>query len=80
MLREDKKVQDNMNYKSDKDKMQKNNGIKTAGTVFSISDYNKYKQAVADDNVKEIFPDKSIFELEKMRELYEKEKAREMQG
>ena len=80
MLREDKKVQDNMNYKSDKDKMQKNNNIKTAGTVFSISDYNRYKQAVADDNVKEIFPDKSIFELEKMRELYEKEKARQMQG
>ena len=27
MLRENKKVQDNMNYKSDKDKMQKSNGI-----------------------------------------------------
>jgi len=51
-----------------------------AGGVFSISNYNKYKQAVENDNVKEVFPDTPIFELEKMRELYEKEKARKLQG
>ena len=37
MLREDKKVQDNMNYKSDKDKMQKSNGIKMAKYEPGIS-------------------------------------------
>jgi ASC-1-like (ASCH) protein len=69
-----------MDYKSKKDEMQKNNNMKMAGGVFNISDYNKYKKAVEDDNVREVFPDTSIFELEKMRELYEKEKARKLQG
>lgn len=80
-IRDDSKyVEDNMDYKSKKDEMQKNNNIKMAGGVFSISNYNKYKQAVENDNVKEVFPDTPIFELEKMRELYEKEKARKLQG
>jgi len=80
-IRDDSKyVEDNMDYKSKKDEMQKNNNMKMAGGVFSISNYNKYKQAVENDNVKEVFPDTSIFELEKMRELYEKEKARKLQG
>ena len=80
-IRDDLKyVEDNMDYKSKKDEMQKNNNMKMAGGVFSISNYNKYKQAVENDNVKEVFPDTSIFELEKMRELYEKEKARKLQG
>jgi ASC-1-like (ASCH) protein len=80
-IRDDSKyVEDNMDYKSKKDEMQKNNNMKMAGGVFNISDYNKYKKAVEDDNVIEVFPDTSIFELEKMRELYEKEKARKLQG
>jgi len=80
-IRDDSKyVEDNMDYKSKKDEMQKNNNIKMAGGVFNLSDYNKYKQAVENDNVKEVFPDTPIFELEKMRELYEKEKERKMQG
>ena len=80
-IRDDLKyVEDNMDYKSKKDEMQKNNNMKMAGGVFSISNYNKYKQAVENDNVKEVFPDTPIFELEKMRELYEKEKARKLQG
>ena len=37
MLREDKKVQDNMNYKLDKDEMQKSNGIKMAKYEPGIS-------------------------------------------
>ncbi len=80
-IRDDSKyVEDNMDYKSKKDEMQKNNNMKMAGGVFNISNYNKYKKAVEDDNVREVFPDTSIFELEKMRELYEKEKARKLQG
>jgi len=80
-IRDDSKyAEDNMDYKSKKDAMQKNNNMEMAGGVFSLSDYNKYKQAVENDNVMEIFPDKSIFELEKLRQLYEAEKARKMQG
>ena len=45
--------------------------------VFDLNKYNKYKQAIADDNVIEIFPDESIFELEKMRKLFEKEMERQ---
>ena len=37
MLREDKKVQDNMNYKLDKDEMQKSNGIRMAKYEPGIS-------------------------------------------
>ena len=80
-IRDDAKyAEDNMDYKSKKDAMQKNNNMEMAGGVFSLSDYNKYKQAVENDNVMEVFPDKSIFELEKLRQLYEAEKARKMQG
>ena len=80
-IRDDSKyAEDNMDYKSKKDAMQKKNEDKMAGGVFNLSNYNKYKKAVEDDNVREIFPDTPIFELEKMRELYEKEKERKMQG
>jgi ASC-1-like (ASCH) protein len=80
-IRDDAKyAEDNMDYKSKKNAMQKNNNMEMAGGVFSLSDYNKYKQAVEKDNVMEVFPDKSIFELEKLRQLYEAEKARKMQG
>ena len=75
-----KYAEDNMDYKSKKDAMQKDNGMKMAGGVFKLSDYNKYKKAVEEDNVREVFPDTSIFELEQMRKLYEAEKARKMSG
>ena len=29
--------------------------------VFSLAKYNKYKKALEEDNVKEVFPDESIF-------------------
>jgi len=77
---ENKQTEDNIDYKSKKEANQKNNNMKMAGGVFSLSDYNKYKQAVEKDNVMEVFPDKSIFELEEMRRLYEAEKARKMSG
>ena len=35
--------------------------------------YNKYKQALEDDNVIEIFPDESQFELMRMYNRYMKE-------
>ena len=41
--------------------------------VFSLSKYNKYKRALQDDNVKEVFPDESIFELRRMFDMYMKE-------
>jgi ASC-1-like (ASCH) protein len=77
---ENKNTEDNINYQSKKAANQKNNNIKMAGSVFSLNEYNKYKQAVEKDNVMEVFPDKSIFELEEMRRLYEAEKARKMSG
>jgi len=77
---ENKQTEDNIDYKSKKEANQKNNNMKMAGGVFSLNDYNKYKQAVEKDNVMEVFPDKSIFELEEMRRLYEAEKARKMSG
>jgi len=77
---ENKQTEDNINYQSKKAANQKNNNIKMAGGVFSLNEYNKYKQAVEKDNVMEVFPDKSIFELEEMRRLYEAEKARKMSG
>jgi len=41
--------------------------------VFSLSKYNKYKKALEEDNVKEIFPDESMFELKRMFDMYMKE-------
>ena len=41
--------------------------------VFSLSKYNKYKKALEEDNVKEVFPDESMFELRRMFEMYMKE-------
>ena len=45
--------------------------------VFDLNKYFKYKKALADDNVLEVFPDEDIFELEKMRKLFEKEMERQ---
>ena len=72
---EDKKVQDNMNYKSEKEKMQEENRIKKVD-VFNLKDYLKYKEAVKNDNVKDVFPDTPIKELDMFRELLEKEQER----
>ena len=41
--------------------------------VFSLSKYNKYKKALEEDNVKEVFPDESMFELRRMFDMYMKE-------
>tara|TARA_R100001443_G_scaffold70895_1_gene79233 strand:- start:419 stop:685 length:267 start_codon:yes stop_codon:yes gene_type:complete len=41
--------------------------------VFSLNKYNKYKKALEEDNVKEVFPDESMFELRRMFEMYMKE-------
>ena len=38
--------------------------------VFDLAKYNKYKKALEEDNVKEIFPDESIFELRRMHDMY----------
>ena len=73
--KEDKKVQDNMNYKSEKEKMQEENRIKKVD-VFNLKDYLKDKEAVKNDNVKDVFPDTPIKELDMFRELLEKEQER----
>ncbi len=41
--------------------------------VFDLNKYFKYKKALADDNVLEVFPDEDIFELQKMYDLYQKQ-------
>ena len=73
---EDKKVQDNMDYKSEKEKMQEGNRIKKVD-VFNLKDYLKYKEAVKNDNVKDVFPGNyPIKQLDLFRELLEKEQER----
>ena len=41
--------------------------------VFSLAKYNKYKKALQQDKVQEVFPDESIFELRRMFDMYMKE-------
>mgnify|MGYP003117362897 CR=1 FL=1 len=41
--------------------------------VFDLVKYNKYKKALQQDNVQEVFPDESIFELRRMFDMYMKE-------
>ena len=41
--------------------------------VFNLVKYNKYKKALQQDNVQEVFPDESIFELRRMYDMYMKE-------
>jgi hypothetical protein len=43
------------------------------GTSVVDFRYERYKKALKDDNVKEIFPDESIFELRKMYDRFMKE-------
>ena len=64
------KVTDNMDgEKKANEKLQ----AKYEPGVFSITKYNKYKKALEEDNVKEVFPDESIFELRRMFDMYMKE-------
>ena len=41
--------------------------------VFNLVKYNKYKNALQQDKVQEVFPDESIFELRRMFDMYMKE-------
>ena len=64
------KITDNMDgEKKANEKLQ----AKYEPGVFSITKYNKYKKALEEDNVKEVFPDESIFELRRMFDMYMKE-------
>ena len=74
---EDKKVQDNMNYKSEKEKMQEENRIKKVD-VFNLRDYLKYKDAIQNDTpLKDVFPgDYPVMQLDLFKELLAKEQER----
>ena len=63
------KVTDNM----DGEKKANDKLAKYEPGVFDLVKYNKYKQALEDDNVIEIFPDESQFELMRMYNRYMKE-------
>ena len=74
---ENKKVQDNMDYKSAKEKMQEKNTIKKVD-VFNLKDYFKYKDAIQNDkDLKDVFPsDYPIKQLDLFRQTLEKEQER----
>ena len=74
---EDKKVQDNMDYKSAKEKMQEKNTIKKVD-VFNLKDYFKYKEAIQNNkDLKDVFPgDYPIKQLDLFRQTLEKEQER----
>ena len=71
---ENKKVQDNMDYKSEKEKMQKENRIEKVD-VFNLRDYFKYKDAIQNDkDLKDVFPPNyPIKQLDLFRQTLEKE-------
>ena len=74
---ENKKVQDNMDYKSEKEKMQEGNRIEKVD-VFNLRDYLKYKDAIQNDkDLKDVFPgDYPIKQLDLFRQTLEKEQER----
>ena len=74
---ENKKVQDNMDYKSEKEKMQKENRIEKVD-VFNLRDYLKYKDAIQNDTpLKDVFPgDYPVMQLDLFKELLAKEQER----
>ena len=74
---ENKKVQDNMDYKSEKEKMQEENTIKKVD-VFNLRDYLKYKDAIQNDTpLKDVFPgDYPVMQLDLFRQTLEKEQQR----
>ena len=63
------KVTDNM----DGEKKANDKLAKYEPGVFDLTKYNKYKKALQQDNVQEVFPDESIFELRRMYDMYMKE-------
>ena len=64
------KITDNMDgEKKANEKLQ----AKYEPGVFDLVKYNKYKKALQQDKVQEIFPDESIFELRRMFDMYMKE-------
>ena len=65
------KITDNMDGEKRADK--KLQARYEPGSNISDFKYERYKKAVKDDNVKEIFPDESIFELRKMFDRMMKE-------
>ena len=59
------KITDNMDgEKKANEKLQ----AKYEPGVFDLAKYNKYKKALQQDKVQEVFPDESIFELRRMYE------------
>ena len=64
------KVTDNMDgEKKANEKLQ----AKYEPGVFDLVKYNKYKKALQQDKVQEVFPDESMFELRRMFDMYMKE-------
>ena len=72
--KEGKEVQDNMDYKSSKEKMQKENRIEKVD-VFNLRDYLKYKDSIQNDkDLKDVFPgDYPIKQLDLFNKLLQKE-------
>ena len=64
------KITDNMDGESKADKKLQ---AKYEPGVFDLAKYNKYKRALEQDKVQEVFPDESIFELRRMFDMYMKE-------
>ena len=64
------KVTDNMDGEKRADKKLM---AKYEPGVFDLVKYNKYKKALQQDKVQEVFPDESIFELRRMYDMYMKE-------
>lgn len=69
-----KNVNDNMNYKADKEKLQEENRIEKVD-VFNLKDYFKYKDAIQNDkNLKDVFPPNyPVKQLEIFQNLLNKE-------
>ena len=63
------KVTDNM----DGEKKANDKLAKYEPGVFDLAKYNKYKRALEQDKVQEVFPDESIFELRRMYDQFMKE-------
>ena len=64
------KITDNMDgEKKANEKLQ----AKYEPGVFDLVKYNKYKKALQQDKVQEVFPDESICELRRMYDMYMKE-------
>ncbi len=69
---ESKKVQDNMDYKSEKEKMQEENRIEKTD-VFNLKDFQAYKDAIKNNkNLKDVFPPNyPVRQLEIFQQLLE---------